>query len=207
MQPTLRPLNWRQCFRQGDVWYIRSNKTDVSAGRWKWEKEKWIDTFCFLLTFLLLFFSLFVSLSLGPLDLLEAGCVPAAAFAFVLRVGELLLAGYPLVVGADWRASENRLPLNTERQWRKRRSKRRKKRRRGRDKAGGLLLEMRLLGSSSSSSPLSSCTASSGMACIWTPGAWGSMRRFSNSRCLQGAKQEMINKPETTWCKAESEEK
>lgn len=22
------------------------------------------------------------------------------------------------------------------------------------------------------------------MACIWTPGAWGSMRRFSNSRCL-----------------------
>lgn len=52
-------------------------------------------------------------------------------------------------------------------------------------KTGRYLLEMRLLGSSSSSSPLSSCTASSGMACIWTPGAWGSMRRFSNRRCLE----------------------
>ena len=47
-----------------------------------------------------------------------------------------------------------------------------------------VLLEMRLSGSSSSSSPLSSGMASSGMACIWTPGAWGSIRRFSNSRCL-----------------------
>lgn len=58
------------------------------------------------------------------------------------------------------------------------------RRRLQRRKTGRYLLEMRLLGSSSSSSPLSSCTASSGMACIWTPGAWGSMRRFSNSRCL-----------------------
>lgn len=47
-----------------------------------------------------------------------------------------------------------------------------------------VLLEMRLSGSSSSSSPLSSGMASSGMACIWTPGAWGSILRFSNSRCL-----------------------
>lgn len=54
------------------------------------------------------------------------------------------------------------------------------------DGVTGYLLEMRLLGSSSSSSPLSSCTASSGMACIWTPGAWGSIRRFSNRRCLEG---------------------
>lgn len=47
-----------------------------------------------------------------------------------------------------------------------------------------VLLEMRFSGSSSSSSPLSSGMASSGIACIWTPGAWGSILRFSNSRCL-----------------------
>ena len=46
-----------------------------------------------------------------------------------------------------------------------------------------VLLEMRLSGSSSSSSPLSSGMASSGMACIWTPGAWGSILRFSWTRC------------------------
>lgn len=44
---------------------------------------------------------------------------------------------------------------------------------------------MRLSGSSPSSSPLSSWTASSGMACICTPGAWGNMRKFSNKRCLR----------------------
>lgn len=59
---------------------------------------------------------------------------------------------------------------------------------------------MRLLGSSSASSPLSSCTASSGMACIWTPGAWGNMRKFSNKRCLKD-KGLILNAVKTVgWC-------
>lgn len=77
-------------------------KRMTSMRRWKWEKKKWVDTFCFLLTFLLLFFSLFVSFGFGSLDFLEAGCVSAASFAFIFRVGKLLLARYPLVVSADW---------------------------------------------------------------------------------------------------------
>lgn len=60
---------------------------------------------------------------------------------------------------------------------------------RSREVCGGrevraVLLDRRLSGSSLSSSSGSSGTASSGMACIWTPGAWGSIRRFSNRRCL-----------------------
>lgn len=81
----------------------------MSMVRWKW--KKWVDTFCFLLTFLLLFFSLFVSFSFGSLDFLEAGCVSAASFAFVLRVRELLLARYPLVMSTDWTLTEDRVKL------------------------------------------------------------------------------------------------
>lgn len=60
------------------------------------------------------------------------------------------------------------------------------------------LLEMRLSGSSPSSSPLSSWTASSGMACICTPGAWGNMRKFSNKRCLQITEKERYYYTEVT---------
>lgn len=81
----------------------------MSMVRWKW--EKWVDTFCFLLTFLLLFFSLFVSFGFGSLDFLEAGCVSAASFAFILRVRELLLARYPLVMSTDWSLTEDRVKL------------------------------------------------------------------------------------------------
>lgn len=48
-----------------------------------------------------------------------------------------------------------------------------------------VVLDKRLSGSSVSSSILSSGTASSGTACICTPGAWGSILRFSKSRCLK----------------------
>lgn len=65
------------------------------------KKKKLIDTFCFLLTFLLLFFSLFVSFCLGSLGFFEAGRVSPPSFSFVLGVGELFLARYPLVVSAD----------------------------------------------------------------------------------------------------------
>lgn len=65
------------------------------------KKIKIIDTFCFLLTFLLLFFSLFVSFCFGSLSFFEGGRVSPASFSFVLRVGELFLAHYPLVMGAD----------------------------------------------------------------------------------------------------------
>lgn len=65
--------------------------------------------------------------------------------------------------------------------------------------SGRYLLEMRLLGSSSSSSPLSSCTASSGMACIWTPGAWGNMRRFSNRRCLEEKRPRCTSNYTSRW--------
>lgn len=64
-------------------------------------KKKTIDTFCFLLTFLLLFFSLLLSFCFGSLGFLEADRVPPASFSLVLGVGELFLAGYPLVMSAD----------------------------------------------------------------------------------------------------------
>ena len=64
-------------------------------------KKKCIDTFLFLLTFLLLFFSFLLSFGLGSLGFLEAGCVSASSFAFILRVRELLLTCYPLVMSAD----------------------------------------------------------------------------------------------------------
>lgn len=64
-------------------------------------REK-VDTFWFLLTFLLLFFSLFLSFRFDPLGLFEAGYIPAASFAFILGVGELLFACYPLVMSSDW---------------------------------------------------------------------------------------------------------
>lgn len=64
-------------------------------------KKKIIDTFCFLLTFLLLFFSLLLSFRFGPLGFFEADRVSPASFSLVLGVGELFLARYPLVVSAD----------------------------------------------------------------------------------------------------------
>lgn len=143
------------------------------------KKKKIIDTFWFLLSFLLLFFSLFVSFCFGSLGFFEAGRVSPASFSFILGVGELFLACYPLVMSADWRSADgSNVTAGLDVCKRGRR--------------GGYLLEMRLLGSSSSSSPLSSCTASSGMACIWTPGAWGSMRRFSNRRCLEDQRQDVF---------------
>lgn len=73
---------------------------------------KKIVTFCFLLTFLLLFFSLFLAFSFGTLGFLEAGCVSAASFAFILRVRELLLTRYPLVMSADWTLTVTGFNLN-----------------------------------------------------------------------------------------------
>lgn len=70
------------------------------------KKEKKSHTFCFLLTLLLLFFSLFVSFCFGSLGFFEAGRVSPASFSFVLGVGELFLAHYPLVVSADWRSAD-----------------------------------------------------------------------------------------------------
>lgn len=70
------------------------------------EKKKIIDTFCFLLTFLLLFFSLFVSFRFGSLGFFEAGRVSPASFSLVLGVGELFLARYPLVMSADCRSAD-----------------------------------------------------------------------------------------------------
>ena len=50
-----------------------------------------------------------------------------------------------------------------------------------------ILLEILLSGFSLSSLSLSSLRASSGMAVICTPGAWGSIRRFSNNLVLKWA--------------------
>lgn len=64
-------------------------------------KKKMKVTFCFLLPFLLLFFSLLLCFRFGSLGFLEADRVPPASFSLVLGVGELFLARYPLVVSAD----------------------------------------------------------------------------------------------------------
>lgn len=64
-------------------------------------KKKMIVTFCFLLPFFLLFFSLLLSFCFGSLGFFEADRVPPASFSLVLGVGELFLARYPLVVSAD----------------------------------------------------------------------------------------------------------
>lgn len=66
-------------------------------------------SFLFITCFLLL--TLFVFLSLGSLGLLEAGCISASApltLSLVLRVRELLVTCYPLIVGTDWTRAQDR---------------------------------------------------------------------------------------------------
>lgn len=145
--------------------------------------------------FLLVSF-LFVLVHSGSLwSFLVIGRVPPATLPFILRVRKLFVTGYPLICGADcnimtsqtvsmrkWSCYSLLHETSHAGKWR------------------AVLLDKRLSGSSVSSSTVSSGTASSGMACIWTPGAWGSIRRFSNSRCLNSH----IHKADVfrlLWCK------
>lgn len=162
--------------------------------RWLWE----------LTGFLLLSVLLVVVDSGSFRRLLVIRRISPPALAFVLRVGKLFVAGDPLIGGADWnqtRATVSTLATsvvrwqddaeNKKRFWCKKKKKLPKYGAfsRGWLSARGVrvVLDKRLSGSSVSSSALSSGAASSGMACICTPGAWGSILRFSKSRCLKRA--------------------